>query len=54
MDGFGTTDAVIVLAATNLSKNLDEALTRTGWFDRQIELSLPDKQARNEILKVHL
>jgi AFG3 family protein len=54
MDGFGTTDSVIVLGATNMASALDDALTRSGRFDRNIELILPDKNARKEILKVHL
>jgi AFG3 family protein len=54
MDGFSTKEMVIVLAATNLAKSLDDALTRPGRFDRHIELTLPDKKARKDILKVHL
>ena len=54
MDGFSTKEMVIVLAATNLAKSLDDALTRPGRFDRHIELTLPDKMARKEILNVHL
>jgi len=53
MDGFGTNDQVIVLAATNRPDVLDRALTRPGRFDRQIMVPLPDIKGRYEILKVH-
>ncbi len=53
MDGFETSDQVIVMAATNRADVLDPALTRPGRFDRQIAVSLPDVQGRMEILKVH-
>ncbi len=53
MDGFETSDQVIVVAATNRSDVLDPALTRPGRFDRQIHVSLPDVAGRAEILKVH-
>ncbi|MBX3392246.1 MAG: ATP-dependent zinc metalloprotease FtsH [Phycisphaeraceae bacterium] len=53
MDGFNSTDGVIVIAATNRSDVLDPALTRPGRFDRQIVVSLPDVKGRIEILKVH-
>ena len=46
MDGFNSTEKVIVFAATNLAGNLDDALTRSGRFDRKIEITLPDKEAR--------
>ena len=54
MDGFNSTEKVIVFAATNLAGNLDDALTRSGRFDRKIEITLPDKEARKQILGVHL
>jgi AFG3 family protein len=54
MDGFGTDTNVVVLAATNRVDILDPALTRPGRFDRSIELTLPDLQARKEIFMVHL
>lgn len=54
MDGFNSTEKVIVFAATNLSDNLDEALTRAGRFDRKIEITLPSKEARKQILKIHM
>jgi len=53
MDGFGTDDQVIVIAATNRGDILDPALTRPGRFDRQIFVPLPDLKGRAEILKVH-
>lgn len=54
MDGFGTDESVIVLAATNRSDILDSALMRPGRFDRQIEITLPTIKDRVEIFKVHL
>ena len=53
MDGFGTNSGIIVMAATNRVDILDPALLRPGRFDRQIHISLPDVNARVEILKVH-
>ncbi len=53
MDGFDTSDQVIVIAATNRVDVLDPALIRPGRFDRQVSVSLPDVQGRYEILKVH-
>lgn len=53
MDGFEGHETVIVLAATNRPDVLDPALLRPGRFDRQLTLELPDKKAREEILKVH-
>ena len=53
MDGFGRTEGVIVLAATNRPDILDPALLRPGRFDRQIHVGLPDVKGREEILKVH-
>ncbi len=53
MDGFGTTEGVIVLAATNRPDILDPALLRPGRFDRQIQVGAPDVKGREEILKVH-
>ncbi|UCG58481.1 MAG: ATP-dependent zinc metalloprotease FtsH [Phycisphaerales bacterium] len=53
MDGFGTDDQVIVIAATNRGDILDHALTRPGRFDRQIFVPLPDLKGRSDILKVH-
>ena len=53
MDGFGRTEGVIVLAATNRADILDPALLRPGRFDRQIFVDRPDVKGRAEILKVH-
>ena len=53
MDGFGRTEGVIVLAATNRADILDPALLRPGRFDRQIYVGRPDVKGRNDILKVH-
>lgn len=53
MDGFSGNEGIIVLAATNRADVLDPALLRPGRFDRQIQVSNPDKRARSEILKVH-
>ncbi|MBY0308765.1 MAG: ATP-dependent zinc metalloprotease FtsH, partial [Phycisphaerales bacterium] len=53
MDGFSTTDGIIVVAATNRADVLDPALTRPGRFDRQIVVPLPDVKGRLEILRVH-
>ena len=53
MDGFEGHEAVIVLAATNRPDVLDPALLRPGRFDRHVTLELPDKRAREAILKVH-
>ncbi len=53
MDGFGRTEGVIVLAATNRPDILDPALLRPGRFDRQIYVGAPDVKGREEILKVH-
>ncbi len=53
MDGFGTTDGVILIAATNRPDVLDPALLRPGRFDRRVVVSRPDLKGRLEILKVH-
>jgi len=53
MDGFGTNEGVIVMAATNRPDILDRALLRPGRFDRQITVNYPDVKGREEILKVH-
>lgn len=54
MDGFETTDGVIIMAATNRPDILDPALLRPGRFDRQIVVDLPDVLGREGILKVHI
>ena len=53
MDGFGTHEGVIVMAATNRPDILDPALLRPGRFDRQITVHYPDLRGREEILRVH-
>ncbi|MBQ8532894.1 MAG: ATP-dependent zinc metalloprotease FtsH [Clostridia bacterium] len=53
MDGFGSNEGVIVMAATNRPDILDRALLRPGRFDRQITVNYPDVKGREEILKVH-
>ena len=53
MDGFGTHQGVIVMAATNRPDVLDPALLRPGRFDRQVTVGYPDIKGREEILKVH-
>ncbi len=54
MDGFGSNNGVIILAATNRADMLDKALMRPGRFDRQIYVDLPELTDRVEILNVHL
>ncbi|HUR56462.1 MAG TPA: ATP-dependent zinc metalloprotease FtsH [Opitutaceae bacterium] len=53
MDGFDTTEGVIIIAATNRPDVLDSALLRPGRFDRQIYVDLPDLNGREQILRVH-
>ena len=53
MDGFGTNEGVIVMAATNRADILDNALLRPGRFDRQVYVGLPDIRGREAILKIH-
>ncbi len=53
MDGFDTTEGVIIIAATNRPDVLDNALLRPGRFDRQIYVDLPDLVGREQILRVH-
>ena len=53
MDGFDTTEGVILIAATNRPDVLDPALLRPGRFDRQVIVNRPDVRGRIEILKVH-
>jgi cell division protease FtsH len=53
MDGFDTTEGVILVAATNRPDVLDPALLRPGRFDRQVVVNRPDMRGRVEILKVH-
>lgn len=54
MDGFGSNNGVIILAATNRADMLDKALLRPGRFDRQIYVDLPELSDRVEIFNVHL
>lgn len=54
MDGFGSNNGVIILAATNRADMLDKALLRPGRFDRQIYVDLPELTDRIEIFNVHL
>ena len=54
MDGFDTTESVVVLAATNRIDVLDSALTRPGRFDRRVYVSRPDIKGREAILNVHI
>ena len=53
MDGFGANEGIIIIAATNRPDVLDPALLRPGRFDRQVTVSLPDINEREDILKVH-
>ena len=53
MDGFESSEGIIVIAATNRPDILDPALLRPGRFDRQIYVPLPDVKGRLEILKIH-
>ncbi len=53
MDGFGTNEGIIVIAATNRVDILDPAILRPGRFDRKITVALPDVRGREDILKVH-
>ena len=53
MDGFEQGANVIVLAATNRADVLDPALLRPGRFDRRVNITLPDRKAREQILKLH-
>ncbi len=53
MDGFGNSEGVIVMAATNRPDILDPALLRPGRFDRQVTVNYPDVKGREEILHVH-
>jgi transitional endoplasmic reticulum ATPase len=53
MDGMGTRGNIIVIGATNRPNAIDPALRRPGRFDREIEIGVPDKQGRHEILQIH-
>ena len=53
MDGLKTRGQVIVIGATNIQQNLDPALRRPGRFDREIEIGIPDRNGRREVLEIH-
>ncbi len=53
MDGLQSRGKVVVIAATNIPNSLDPALRRPGRFDREIEIGVPDKIGRRNILKIH-
>ena len=53
MDGLKSRGKVIVIAATNMPQLLDSALRRPGRFDREIEIRVPDRRGRLDILKIH-
>lgn len=53
MDGFGSNEGIIIMAATNRPDILDPAILRPGRFDRQVTVGLPDVKGREEILKIH-
>lgn len=54
MSGFNSGEGIVVIGATNRADTLDPALLRPGRFDRQIEVALPDRKAREEILKLYV
>ncbi len=54
MSGFAEDSGTVLVAATNRIDTLDDALLRPGRFDRQIEIMLPDKEARKDIIKLYL
>jgi transitional endoplasmic reticulum ATPase len=53
MDGLQNRGQVVVIGATNLPNNLDPALRRGGRFDREIEIGIPNRASRNDILQIH-
>ena len=53
MDGLKSRGQVIVIGATNRPDSLDQALRRPGRFDREIEIGVPDKEERKEVLEIH-
>jgi len=53
MDGLSEDERVVVLASTNRPDDIDPALRRPGRFDREIEIGVPDKEGRKEILQIH-
>ena len=54
MDGMSNRGDVVVIGATNMPEAIDPALRRPGRFDRELEISIPDKESRKEILQVHI
>jgi len=54
MDGMSNRGDVVVIGATNMPESIDPALRRPGRFDRELEISIPDKESRKEILQVHI
>ena len=53
MDGFHSSDGIVVIAATNRPEDLDDALTRPGRFDRKVFVPYPDMKGRRAILQTH-
>jgi cell division protease FtsH len=53
MDGFESSEGIVVIAATNRPEDLDDALLRPGRFDRKVHVPLPDMKGRLDILKAH-
>src|SRR5262249_56496451 len=53
MDGFQSSEGIVVVAATNRPEDLDEALTRPGRFDRKVYVPFPDMKGRRAILQAH-
>ncbi|MCH2428481.1 MAG: CDC48 family AAA ATPase [Candidatus Thalassarchaeum sp.] len=53
LDGMGGRDNVVVIGATNRRDAIDQALRRPGRFDRELEIGVPDKKGRGEILEIH-
>lgn len=54
IDGFGDDDNILVFGATNLVKNLDSALTRSGRFDKKVYFDPPNKEERQKLFKLYL
>jgi len=54
IDGFGTDDNIIVFGATNLVKNLDKALTRSGRFDKKVYFDAPNREERKKLFELYL
>jgi cell division protease FtsH len=53
LDGFESSDGIVVVAATNRPEDLDDALLRPGRIDRKVHVSLPDRKGRRAILEIH-